>query len=203
MADLPSWLSAFVALIALGVSIFTTIQNSRTRARTAKLEASNAEIARAQATLAQQAWSDEYFREISNWASGVATCLSRAIHQFDDLAEASATRTQILADISCAIDTGRWFFPNHISDDYGNDKPPAYRGYRQPILDWLVRAYEILETPGKFEEPREQLVRSQRVFVSMIQERLDPRRREVAIGRVLSEFEGLNGLEQPKAPEKQ
>ncbi len=50
---------------------------------------------------------------------------------------------EIYIRISVLIEQGRLFFKNHRPDDYGQDKPKAYRGIRPEILDQLVLAHQI------------------------------------------------------------
>lgn len=51
---------------------------------------------------------------------------------------------EILSELSAQIEIGRFYFPNiDLNDSYGNEKPEAYKGYRQSILTFLVFIYEI------------------------------------------------------------
>ena len=50
-------------------------------------------------------------------------------------------KDKLLNRSSALIDRGRMFFRNKDPDEYGQEKPRAYRGYRPAILDPLVAAY--------------------------------------------------------------
>ncbi len=97
---------------------------------------------------------------------------------------------------------GRWYFPNRDHDKKGKNKEPAYRGVRQPCLDWVVFAYDIFADQQNTVGAREQLVSCQRHFVSCIQEVLDPRSREEAIERVLTDFKAISTLPKVESPER-
>ncbi len=163
------------------------------------LERQNARLTAMQTMLAHRAWSDEYFREIGSWASEVTKTISKAIHFSDQLNDKKVS-CEICIELSWAIDTGRWFFPNEIRDDHGKENPPAYRGYRQPVLDWLFRAYYLVSNHEQVPNIKEMLIDVQRNFVSQIQARLDPRSRDASIKQVLDEFKNIAHLPQLEAP---
>lgn len=50
---------------------------------------------------------------------------------------------EVIFQTSILIERGRLFFKNQITDDYGSEKQPAYRGYRPKILDPLVLANQV------------------------------------------------------------
>ena len=51
-----------------------------------------------------------------------------------------------LSKLSYLIEYGRFLFPNiDKKDGYGQDKPLAYRGYRNVILDFLVCSYRLFQ----------------------------------------------------------
>ncbi|MEO1043877.1 MAG: hypothetical protein AAFX04_00380 [Pseudomonadota bacterium] len=202
MENWPDWVSAIAALAAILISLWTIYRSSQTEKRTSELESKSADLAKAQTILAQQSWTDEYFREIADWAREVSQTLSNAIHHFEVLEIQNEHKLKILSELSWAIDTGRWYFPNSITDNYGSEKPPAYRGYRQPILDWLVRGYNIVDKPDRFPEAKELLIDVQRNFVSLVQAQLDPRAREESINRILAEFEGIAEMPQNSPPKQ-
>ena len=94
-------------------------------------------------------------------------------------------RFKVLEDLSYAIDAGRPYFPNSEADKYGLHKEGAFRGVRHPVLDMLVRVYDLLEkvthqVPASLEERselREQVNYCRREFISRVQAQVDPRRR--------------------------
>jgi hypothetical protein len=55
-------------------------------------------------------------------------------------------KRELLAKLSSKIDMGRFYFPNiDVKDGFGKDKPRAFQGYRNLILDFLVLSYELYE----------------------------------------------------------
>ena len=149
--------------------------------------------------LAAQSWSDTYFRDITLWASDVVGAISRAIHLID--VDDEEARRETLVSLSACIDMGRWYFPNRAHESNGTHKEPAYRGVRQPVLDWVVYAYDICEGAKEFQNSRKKLVSCQRQFVSAIQETLDPRSREDEIRRVLNDFAQVSVLPKVQSPD--
>jgi hypothetical protein len=134
-------------------------------------------------------WTDHYFNSVRVWAEEVCMVISEATHFSEDSEVSGEHKRSALIKLSSLVDTGRWYFPNQWSDDYGIHKEPAYRGVRQPVLDCVVDAYNFLKEPGAGREAKSELVKCQREFVSHIQEVLDPRRREQEIKKTLSKFE--------------
>ena len=196
----PNWISAFAALVAVAFSVWAHRSAERSRKRTDALELQNAELTRIQSVLAHQSWSDEYFREITSWSCNVATAISRAIHLVG--VEDQDARRDVLSTLSACIDMGRWYFPNRDHEKEGKNKEPAYRGVRQPCLDWVVFAYDVFDGEKNIKDARAQLVSCQRHFVSCIQEVLDPRSREEAIDRVLTDFKAISTLPKVESPER-
>ena len=150
--------------------------------------------------LAHQSWTDAYFRDIASWAGEVCQSISAAIHLVE--IEDDVARRQVLIRLSAAIDMGRWFFPNHAFEEYGLKKEPAYRGVRQPLLDWIVRAYDICRGEVAQGNAHSSLVECQRQFVSAIQEVIDPRQRSAQIKRVQDDFKSVSGLPKVVSPPK-
>lgn len=83
--------------------------------------------------------------------------------------------------LSSLIDEGRWFFPNVGRRATDSEKPGAYRGSRQPILDYVVAAYEGVSALTREDDaPRAALAakigEAKRHFVTEVQHAVDPRR---------------------------
>jgi hypothetical protein len=199
MPDVADWISAFVAFAAFITSVVAYRSAHKSQAKSEELARRNAALLESQATLDHQSWADEYFREITHWACEVSTAISVAIHNSgrDD----EERKLDALITLSACIDMGRWYFPNRFHDEQGKNKEPAYRGVRQPILDWVVRAYDILDGRMATGDTRSALVECQRQFVSYIQQRLDPRSREKIVSRILLDYvdvDKLRAVESPK-----
>lgn len=187
--------SAVAAALATFISLFAL---SATQSSQKRMERPAAR----QDRLAHKSWTDGYFRDIAVWASDVCTAISEAIHLVgvDD----PVARRGVLTKLSAGIDMGRWYLPN-AADGKSTHKEPAYRGSRQPALDWIVRAYNICHRPDRFDDPHRQLVICQRNFVSAVQEIIDPRSREASIHEVLDSFAPVADLpkvESPLEPDK-
>lgn len=83
-------------------------------------------------------------------------------------------KTENLAKLSALIECGRFYFPNvDKGDSYGDQKPSAYKGYRDITLEFLVYSYEIfhMEDAKKYLKHLEQL---QRLFTSRVFDVLSP-----------------------------
>ncbi len=100
-----------------------------------------------------------------------------------DEKEFEKKRYEVLAEISCCIDRGRFFFQNTGAEKF-EEKESAYRGFRPPMLDKLVGTYQVLSNatyqgskdPSERAWLREQAIKHKRAFVSMVQTEVDPRR---------------------------
>jgi hypothetical protein len=84
--------------------------------------------------------------------------------------------------LSALVDEGRWYFPNTGKRDGDNDAPSAYRGHRQPILDFVVLAYEAVSALPE-EGVEAALLEVRRKFVSDVQDAVDPQRRQWVMER--------------------
>jgi hypothetical protein len=188
--------SAIAAFIAVATSVWAHRSADAAQRRGIELERRNAELAEMQNRLSHQSWADGYFRDVNAWASDVSLTISKAIHFDND----EIGKREILTHLSASIDTGRWYFPNSRPDDFGQDKEPAYKGFRQPCLDWIVRAYDIFSGQHIVSDKASELIQCQRNFVSCIQSTIDPQSREQAIRRSLSDFSFVAGLPQVQKP---
>lgn len=130
--------------------------------------------------------------DLRQWAGEAVTVLSEAITLcHDDCIEWHGKnfveqRRSILSRLSALTDRGRWFLPNEKADSHGQTKPVAYRGFRPAALDSLVAAIALLKNfvggdSTHNQEVRRQLVAHKREFVSAIQEKLDPRTRDMLL----------------------
>lgn len=55
-----------------------------------------------------------------------------------------AEKNNLLIDLSTQIEKGRFYFPNiDKGNEFGKNKPMAYRGYRNLTLDFLVYSYNL------------------------------------------------------------
>lgn len=186
LGDFANLISAIVAVISavLALKASREAKHDQKKAADALLK---------QNQLREREWAEQYFIDVRTWADEVCLHISEALHlsRYSCLASNEALRMGLETKLSCLLDTGRWYFPNHWSQDYGKEKEAAYRGIRQPILDYVYDAYNAtvaLKSEECSQRSLAKLVQSQRGFVSEVQKVLDPRRREQEVKRVLDEF---------------
>jgi len=152
--------------------------------------------------ISANAWLDQYLCNVRLWADEACENIARAMHAVNlQPDERNRELYEAMYRISSLIDRGRWFFPNQWSQEYGIEKEPAYRGVRQPILDRLVEAYELakdlLKLDGKASVAG--LLHCQRLFVSEVQQVLNPRRRDREVARIYEQFAISEKLTEKKA----
>jgi hypothetical protein len=88
--------------------------------------------------------------------------------------QGNPTKKEVLLNrLSSKIEVGRFLFPNDRSYDYGKDKPIAYQGSRNIILDCLVYIFDIHKEKDP-DEYKEHVKTLQRIFTSFVFEALDP-----------------------------
>ena len=114
-----------------------------------------------------------YRKEMISWYSDVTELLN-ALRDDISLGAAQDLKAK-LAKLSAFIDQGRFYFPNIIKDEnYGKEKPAAFRGHRDITLDLLVAYYDIARREDA-DAHRKHLIDLQRFFTSRVFDRLQPR----------------------------
>jgi hypothetical protein len=84
--------------------------------------------------------------------------------------------TENLSKLSSLIERGRFFFPNiDKKNGFGNEKPTAYRGYRNLALDFLVASYNLFYDPQNRINNLDQAEQLSRHFTSIIFEVIRPK----------------------------
>lgn len=112
--------------------------------------------------------------------------LLRAIHLDRDLGDLEHKKDMAL--LSALIEQGRFLFPNiDKGDSYGASKPPAYQGYRNLALEFLVAAYNLLHQQNS-KNSRKQLILIQKHFTSIIFEVVNPKDRLKRIHALTDRF---------------
>lgn len=183
-------LSEVAAIGSFLVSIFAVYTANKSQNDFKRLEEENAKRIEKQLSFEKKSWADEYFKEVTNWSTDVCDTLTDAIHICESEQIDEAELRKIRSKLSSFVDTGRWYFPNLWQDKYGKQKPPAYRGLRQPVLEHIIAPYRILSDLPKYKYPTKLIVSHKRHFVSLIQEIIDPRKRNLEIKNILDSFEG-------------
>jgi len=112
--------------------------------------------------------------------------------RFRDLRSASEqgdedTKRSLLVRLSSQIEQGRFYFPNIKPNEHGQDKPPAYRGYRNVALDFLVASYN-LHHKTVTHQTQFQASQLQRLFTSVVFEIVRPADRLVTIRRLTDKY---------------
>lgn len=121
--------------------------------------------------------------QLMAWANRVVVAMAEAYHL------TPKTDTHALAtNLSALIDEGRWFFPNVGKKETDHEKPGAYRGTRQAVLDHIVAVYNaVVAIPGADSRISQHnmaaIHEARRHFVSEIQHAVDPRRRAWVMDR--------------------
>lgn len=189
LGDVATWSATVVSIISAALAVKSLRSAEVQQEETARQAKNNAEILEKAHDLKLREWTDQYFNSVRIWAEDVCSAISEATHivEYTDLTEED--KMPVLIKLSALIDTGRWYFPNRWTDDYGTHKEPAYRGVRQPILDCVVFSYDALKNAGPEYDAKAELLVCQREFVSHIQAVIDPRKREQEINKILGEFE--------------
>jgi len=134
--------------------------------------------------LEEKAFRKELLSDIRCWADDVICTISDAIFLDFELMSNSQFRTkkqEILGGLSALVERGRLFFANVSVDRVPRlDRPSAYRGYRQKVLDWIVSSFNTVDKSMIFEDSKSisrvkaELWSCRENFVSFIQDFLDP-----------------------------
>lgn len=133
---------------------------------------------------------NDYINQLLQWHHSVIEVLTEL--RLSEFSEHQDEKQSLLIELSAYIEKGRFFFPNIKPDEYGVDKPPAYRGYRNIGLDFLVASYNLHHKPRSpsLNEKAEQL---QRLFTSVVYEIINPSERLETI-RELTDRYFVKGL---------
>jgi hypothetical protein len=114
---------------------------------------------------------NEYINSLLAWHEQVVVVLIRA-----RLFSRDRNSDEHKGDVACLsalIEQGRFFFPNIEKPDFGSEKPPAYRGYRNLALDFLVASYNLLHEKVS-KNANDKLELMQRHFTSIVFELVRP-----------------------------
>lgn len=145
---LSDWIAGISLVVAVAALLYTVISNTK------KYELTY-----------------QYYQDVVAWHSDVI----KVITQLKVTNEENSKKVY-LAELSALIETGRFYFPNiDQHDSFGADKPLAYRGYRNVVLDFLVYEYQLFDRKdsNKYVKHAESL---QRLFTSYVFQHLDPKK---------------------------
>lgn len=116
----------------------------------------------------------QYYNDIMEWHSKTVGLLIslRSICDNNCLIE---KKIGLLNELSTQIEVGRFYFPNiDKNDGFGIEKPSAYKGYRNIVLDFLVYSYQLFSRED-FMNYKQHAEAFQRLFTASIYDRLNPR----------------------------
>ncbi|WP_157375661.1 hypothetical protein [Alcanivorax hongdengensis] len=133
---------------------------------------------------------NDYINQLLQWHHSVVSILTELrLRRFEETCD---DKRALLIELSASIEKGRFFFPNIKQEEYGTDKPPAYRGYRNIGLDFLVASYNLHHKPWNtsLDQQAEKL---QRLFTSIVYEIVSPSERLNTI-RKLTNIYFVKGL---------
>jgi hypothetical protein len=123
--------------------------------------------------------------EVRAWGDEVVDLLSRAfllceLNPAKSPAEFFEIRHELIHESSALLDRGRFFFPNVYKEQFGTNKPEAFRGIRPQILDLMKLVYELTrsidysaEGTNINGELRKAFIEVKRYFISIIQRAVD------------------------------
>lgn len=118
---------------------------------------------------------NEHAKCLMDWHREAVDLLVQA--RLLDRDRASLEHQTDLARLSALIEQGRFYFPNiDKGDGLGSENPPAYRGYRNLALDFLVASYNLLHEDAT-NESRRKLKLLQRHFTSIVFDLVRPKSR--------------------------
>jgi hypothetical protein len=115
----------------------------------------------------------QYIKEIGDWHSKTVEVLIKMKLFLKN--DSNVNKYELLSQLSSLIEIGRMYFPNiNKNDNFGKEKPKAYQGYRNLILDYLVYSYNIFER-SDFQNYTKHLDILQRHFTSHLYDIINPR----------------------------
>jgi len=128
----------------------------------------------------------EWMREVRAWASKAINVLSQASYAAKAKEAGHMEQVRWVQELSALIEMGRFYLPNQRQDEYGMDKPLAYRGFRHAALDPLVAAVWAIEGDAKSTVPKAAILRElNREFVSALFRILGPEHHNKEVARII------------------
>lgn len=116
--------------------------------------------------------SEQYKNELLTWYGKVIFIISKLQGECE-----GKERGDTLQELSALIEIGRFYFPNiDKEDDFGKEKPCAYRGYRHVALDFLILIYQM-GNDVNINKCRKQIEGLERHFTSIVFEIVSPNKR--------------------------
>lgn len=118
--------------------------------------------------------------ELMQWYSETVGIMIEVLHLIQNEAENEAFYTKkndLLCRLSAQIEIGRFYFPNlDRKNGHGSEKPAAYRGYRNLVLEYLMHFYRQASA-SDCKQRLYNLWELERGFTSKIFELINPAKR--------------------------
>lgn len=134
----------------------------------------------------------DYCKQLIEWHGRTVEILIE-LRVFTREGNRSKTK-ELLMNLSSQIEKGRFYFPNiDRYNGFGNDKPIAYRGYRNLTLDFLVYSYNLFnrEDASNFLRHAEVL---QREFTSIVFSVVRPKETLDEINQLTDKFLAIDKI---------
>lgn len=125
--DLKDFVKVFIDIVAVVISVVALIFSVFSMNRSAKYERISV--------------SNSYRSSLLQWYNHCIEAMTRLRICNND----NNQRLIILSALSALIDEGRFFFPNVEKNNFGNDRPIGFRGYRCDVLSYLVLYFKIYQ----------------------------------------------------------
>ncbi|MEM1160363.1 MAG: hypothetical protein AAGJ28_05475 [Pseudomonadota bacterium] len=191
------FLSAIIAAVAAATSVLFARRSARRQSQLQEVELAN--------------WKNQYLAEIRHWADDCMHALSKGAHLCDLDPEKIQTpslferRHALMIDLSSLIDRGRWFFPNEHLSANRTERRIFFRGFRDPLLDPLVAAYDLTKRLNYLDQSdnltlRDDFVGAKLDFGAKLQIILDPSSRNADFERFLTMKQELEDQQKKKEP---
>lgn len=117
----------------------------------------------------------QYRIELLAWYADTIDILIRLKVEAKDGYSDKELKKDLLSRLSAKIEIGRFYFPNiDKGDRFGEDKPLAYKGYRNLLLDFLVFSYQVFDRSDAINYLGH-VEKFQRHFTSKLFEIIDPK----------------------------
>jgi hypothetical protein len=170
-------LEQWLGIASAAIAVVSFVLNLRLVARQEKRNAVNLKMA--------------HDSDIIRWADEVILALARANETLCEKGlsysdnDFSVRRSDERAHVSALIDRGRLFFPNRTDTNHGADKEAGFQGFRQPVLQELVHAHDVIDragaAPGPDRTAAAQLMTHRRRFIAGVFQTVDPVRRGMTL----------------------
>jgi hypothetical protein len=165
-------ISTIISALGATVSIYFALRSSKQGER-------NLAIQEETAKRNDKALEIGYRLKVQDWVSQVIDCMADAyiLSEYEKVdTDFERQRIGVMADLTSLLDQGRMFFPN-IDADWGNDKPVAYQGLRQDILNPIKASFDLVKgmkglTASEISALGPILVKFRREFVSYSHDKL-------------------------------